>query len=397
MSRTTKIRVAGLLSAVLLGIGPATTTLTAASAVTMTPCLDAAVVATTETEFICEVVLDGADPMVVTLPAQLTRYSAIVIGGGGGGSLIADASTAWVWSGGTAGYIRFYTSAAPEVTDPLDAPFAGDAFTLVVSVGAGGTGVTAPMPGSFSQAAGGGFTDIAFTTPAGDPLALDGDNSWGAAGGAGGMVPDEIGSDGLGWIAGEEFPDFVAGGPGFADLDALVRSFAPSTDLWEFDQPAFSSIARAGIGGSFPAGATTTAGGPGSGGDGFIASIGAPTAGDGETGLFLLRFAVPLPVDGNDSDAGAGSGGIDGGTGGTGDETGDLDGESGNSESSASNGSSNSGTSTVRPTGQIAEPALATTGGPSPAPLLALGLALVMTATGLGIAARARRVRASRS
>ena len=396
MSRTTKIRVAGLLSAVLLGIGPATTTLTAASAVTMTPCLDAAVVATTETEFICEVVLDGADPTVVTLPAQLTRYSAIVIGGGGGGSLIADASTAWVWSGGTAGYIRLYTSAAPEVTDPLEVPFAGDAFALVVSVGAGGTGVTTPMPGLSSQAAAGGFTDISFTTLAGDPLALDGDNSWGAAGGAGGMVPDEIGSDGLGWIAGEEFPDFVAGGPGFVDLDALVRSFAPSTDLWEFDQPARSSIARAGIGGNFGDAASASSGGPGSGGDGYLASTGAPTAGDGETGLFLLRFAVPL-ASADNGDPEAGSGTNDGGTGGTGDETGDPVGESGNSESSVSNGSSNSGTSTVRPTGQVAEPALATTGGPSPAPLLALGLALVMTATGLGIAARARRVRASRS
>ena len=285
MSSRSRRVAAGLLVGAAFGLGVAATSFTAAAASGATPCPAGPEGATLVSGTTCQLILATAGETTVTLPAGITKLSAVLLGGGGGGYETAGLGGG---AGGTVGeHMTFPTSTNTSVV--LDVIVgAGGAAGEFTEFGLGGEQTSVRvLVGGVVQAIWGkaGGAGASFD-PASSGNAFDGS----ALGGGGGSAADATGAE---------------GGAGYATLSALVSAQSGlDAELWSdlSGLGAYTSLGFGGDGGREPA---TVVRGPGSGGHARV-QIGVDGEGDpilasqaGSAGLVVLRYAyVPeAPVD----------------------------------------------------------------------------------------------------
>lgn len=276
---------AGLLVGAAFGLSVAATSFTAAAANGSTPCPVGPEGATLVSGTTCQLILATAGETTVTLPAGITKLSAVLLGGGGGGYETFGFGGG---AGGTVGEDLVFS-------EPTDVP-----VELDVTVGAGGNA--------------GGFTD--FGLSGGETsvrIRIDGSVTaiWGAAGGAGGsFTPASSGNGFEGSPAGggggsAADATGAEGGAGYATLSALVSAQTGlDAELWA-DLSGLGAYTDLGYGGDGGPDIATAIRGAGSGGHAQVL-IGEDEGGNplgasqaGSAGLVVLRYAyIPAaPVD----------------------------------------------------------------------------------------------------
>lgn len=328
MNTPTRRTFAGVLAGAAMLASTMGAGVTASSAAEATLCPEGAtLISESETGMVCQIVIDRSGEYTWELPAGVTKYSALLVGGGGGASMLFSKYTEWEegWqviedkdvietSGGMGAEWALSSNSLPEgeaTTSPV---------TMRVEIGAGGAGVKTTVRAESEFGGDGEMSRLSFDT-------FDGFYDFVEVyGGGGGVELDNLvltqyvngGGMGVGLTgttsnreySGAATPNFFLGGEG-ASLSAITAS--DLSGLWEAALPSAGNvISRGGNGGpseiSMPAG-------PGSGGDGVIYQGDPVNVGSGRDGALILRFAyLPLPAGAADSADSAGSGSVAGTT-----------------------------------------------------------------------------------
>lgn len=327
MNTPTRRTFAGVLAGAAMLASTMGAGVTASSAAEGSLCPEGAtLISESETGMVCQIVIDRSGEYTWELPAGVTKYSALLVGGGGGASMLFEGYDpsfpgtineldVLAASGGMGAEWALSSNALPEgeaTTSPV---------TMRVEIGAGGAGVKTTVRAESEFGGDGEMSRLSFdTNPDGFYDFVE------VYGGGGGVELDNLvltqyvngGGMGVGLTgttsnreySGAATPNFFLGGEG-ASLSAITAS--DLSGLWEAALPSAGNvISRGGNGGpseiSMPAG-------PGSGGDGVIYQGDPVNVGSGRDGALILRFAyLPLPAGAADSADSAGSGSVAGTT-----------------------------------------------------------------------------------
>lgn len=303
--------------AIMLGLGGASGMVAPASAAS-SACLDiagnvvtgATLISETDSERICQVVVETAGESTFTLPAGISKYSMWLVGAGGGSSQFNDGGV-WdsestpnryvyplysllKWGGGAGGEVVLQGGVLGTPTSSTNV------MTLIVGAGGASGQVSEPenpIPGSDGSA-----TSVTF----GSDLGLD---SATARGGAG--APGNTSSGGYGIFNKNPNKDSEPGGGTDSEEIPEKDLTGANTGLWETALPNYPNVAKGGWGGDENTSPVVSPSGKGSGGNGAV-QIGDSWvigeidygiiygAGSGQPGVFVMRFAIDLTyVPGN--------------------------------------------------------------------------------------------------